>query len=146
MLTRGQNPSPNWGRKVVSIPPSAAQCFASWRQLNQNFAMIIVGMRAPNRAAFDQPVYKFYRTVVTQAKPFSKSRDRGASCPRQTLDGEKKLMLLRFDPFSPRCFFSVVQEFPDMMMELGKATKAKLRNGRSRRIRKMVIFVLTHGK
>ena len=101
------------------------QRLAMRREFNQDFSLIFITVLTANGAAFDKAVQESDRAVVAETKLLRKRSNGGTGALRQTLDGQKDLVLLRLNSLGAGRFFAKAQKLPDTVTELGKAPKAE---------------------
>jgi hypothetical protein len=103
------------------------QGFTMRSQLDQNLSLILMAVPATHRASFHEAVYQFDSAVVADTKVLRNRSDGGTSTPRQSLQCQQDLMLLRFDPLGSSSLFAEMQKLPDAVTKLRKSPKAKFR-------------------
>ena len=101
------------------------QRLAMRREFNQDFSLIFITVLTANGAAFDKAVQESDRAVVAETKLLRKRSNCGTGTRRQTLDGQKDLVLLRLNSLGAGRFFAEAQKLPYPVTELGKAPKAE---------------------
>jgi hypothetical protein len=93
---------------------------ATGGQLDEHLAAVVVAARTREEAFIDEPANEFDRAVVREKQAVRDVTNGGPATLGQAFDGEKELVLLRFDSGGPCPFFTEVQETPDLITQLGK--------------------------
>jgi len=80
---------------------------------------------AAQGALVNKAIYKFHSAGMAAAELLREGGISGTSALGQALDGQEKLMLLRFDALGASGFLAEMQELPDTMPGLSKPAKAR---------------------
>src|SRR5215831_11561808 len=84
--------------------------FAATCELQQHLAPVLRAALAVHQPPSFQAVHQFDRTVMLNLQALGNSRDFGTHIARQTLEGEEKLVLTRFQTGSASGSFTEPQE------------------------------------
>src|SRR5665213_3351977 len=110
----------------------------------QYFTTILFAVSAYHPSMLHEAVDQLHRAVMTKAKSLRKRTHCGTSSLGQSFDGEQDLMLLRFDPLGPGCFFAHMQELADAVSEFSKLAIARSRNIPAVCSRLNAVFIHNH--
>lgn len=96
------------------------------RQLYKNFTMILIAVLSRDSPLLHETINQFNRAVVTKAKAMRKRGNGRARSFRQAFNGEKHLVLLRFDVTGASSVLAEVQELADAVAELRQLAITRL--------------------
>ena len=102
---------------VQSKPPETF--LSSVGEFNEYLTSIVCGPDTNQHASIREPIDESDDAVMLELHSFRQNTDSGAHFVRQTFNGQKQLVLLRFQSFFARGGLAKSEKAPDLVAKLG---------------------------